>query len=132
ISCSRLSILAIVPNFATVFCQCQPGPAAPKGCTGLAKIQSSSSHHPAKRMSTNTEPPSPSPQQGSITEADGLGAEVQFLPSSKTSLNIMDLLAAPSNRCSPPQELGTGKPKGCFSPLMLMIEVFHFTPSSGS
>lgn len=83
------------------WCQCQPGLAAPKGCAGLAKIQNSSSHHPAEKMSTNTEPPSPSPQQGSVTEADGLGAEVQFLPSSRTSLNTMDLLAAPSNRCSP-------------------------------
>lgn len=44
------------------------------------------------------------------------------------------LARSPPGHSSPPQpqELGTGKPKGCFSPLMLMIEVFHFTPSSGS
>lgn len=51
-----------------------------------------------------------------------------------TEITPMRTCGSPPGHSSPPQpqELGTGKPKGCFSPLMLMIEVFHFTPSSGS
>lgn len=41
---------------------------------------------------------------------------------------------SPSGHLFPPQQwaFGPGKPKGCFSALALMIEVFHFTPFIGS
>lgn len=77
-------------------CEYVSGLAAHKG------FPKSSSHHPAKRVPANTEPHSPLSQQGSLAETEQQGgAEAHSLPRSKTSLNTMDLLATPSNRCSP-------------------------------